>query len=875
MNARSIHRVSRLRPGALIAAPLVLLLLSSQCAWAARISHDRARSIALRWLALNATPLGARMGSVTGTVTGYGFRDGSQGYYIVRLKPGGFVVVSGDDRYEPVICFSARGSFEAEPGSPLTALLDRDLRVRRPLTRPRRAAWWGGVGTRGISGPVSDERVAPLVQTRWSQDKAGAQACYNYYTPPNSPGDVNNYPSGCVATALAQLIRFHQYPTSGVGTRMFYITVNGVSQPRSLRGGDGWGGPYHYADMPLTPGFGTTTLQRQAIGALCHDAGVAVRTSYDADASSAVLSEADTALISTFSFGSSVFGFNANHNIGPGLIAMINPNLDAGLPVLLGVYSTAEGHALICDGYGYNGSTMYHHLNMGWAGLDDAWYNLPNVDAKSGGYTSVDQCLYNIYTAGSGEIVSGRVTDNLGRPVPDAIVTAQRSGGGTYTSTTNTKGIYALAKLPSNSNYTLTVQKPYYTFTPRKASTGRSIDREAASGNAWAVDFVGQYEPDLIPPTCTITGPPSPTSASPITFTITFSEPVVGFAASSVVITGGTSSAFSGGGANFTIQVTPNGSGEVTCRVPASVTQDAAGNENLASNIASVIYQDPPPAIAITIPTANGSCARNCSTLTLAGTASDNAGIIAVAWSCDRGGSGVCAGTTAWSATVGLAPGTNVITVTATDTASNTTTTDISVDLVSVSPGEAWHGAAMVSLPIIPDRADPAAVVAFNGWYAYDPAVGYIGYADHRSWFEPTSSTPGRGFWAYLPADGVPSPCGTVPAQNQPVTIHLKPGWNLIGQPFTAPVDWNSSAITITTASGTRPLREARDAVANYAWGWNTAAGAYYLVGDPAILPDAVGILQPWQAYWVKAFVECDMKIPAPTVSAYLLCLSQ
>ena len=58
---------------------------------------------------------------------------------------------------------------------------------------------------------------------------------------------------------------------------------------------------------------------------------------------------------------------------------MVNPNLDAGYPVLFGI-TGAGGHAIVCDGYGYNPSTMYHHLNMGWSGNDDAWYNLPTID---------------------------------------------------------------------------------------------------------------------------------------------------------------------------------------------------------------------------------------------------------------------------------------------------------------------------------------------------------------------------------------------------------------------------------------------------------------------------------------------------------------
>ena len=73
---------------------------------------------------------------------------------------------------------------------------------------------------------VSDVRIAPLTQTTWDQQTAaaaGTAACYNYYTPPYGAGNTTNYPAGCVATAMAQLMRYYQFPTTGVGTASFTI----------------------------------------------------------------------------------------------------------------------------------------------------------------------------------------------------------------------------------------------------------------------------------------------------------------------------------------------------------------------------------------------------------------------------------------------------------------------------------------------------------------------------------------------------------------------------------------------------------------------------------------------------------------------------
>src|SRR5208337_2092222 len=141
------------------------------------------------------------------------------------------------------------------------------------------------------------------------------------------------------------------------------------------------------------------------------------------------------------------------------------------------------------DGYGYSASTLYHHLNLGWSGASTAWYALPLIDTDPYTFTVVDQCVYNAYTNGTGEIISGRVLDQISRPVTNATVSATRSGGGNYTTTTDSQGIYALARIPSASSYSITVTKANYSPVSTNASTGTSSDLAAASGNQWGVNL--------------------------------------------------------------------------------------------------------------------------------------------------------------------------------------------------------------------------------------------------------------------------------------------------------------------------------------------------------------------------------------------------
>jgi hypothetical protein len=244
--------------------------------------------------------------------------------------------------------------------------------------------------------------------------------------------------------------------------------------------------------MVLAPDVNITPTQRQAIGALTHDAGVAVHMDYAALGSGTDAIYIPTALKETFGFSNAIYAYNNSSTIpSPNLNHMINPNLDAQFPALLAIMG-AIGHAVIVDGYGYNVSTLYHHLNLGWGGAADAWYNLPAIDAGDYNFSKVIQCVYNIFPEGSGEIISGRVLNDRGEPVPGAEITAT---GTSTQAISDSQGIYALARIPSASTYTITAAHPDYQFFPQTVSTGTSVTYDSTNsntgtGNLWGIDFV-------------------------------------------------------------------------------------------------------------------------------------------------------------------------------------------------------------------------------------------------------------------------------------------------------------------------------------------------------------------------------------------------
>ena len=323
------------------------------------------------------------------------------------------------------------------------------------------------------------------MQSKWGQGDEGGLRCYNYYTP-------YNYLAGCIATSLAQILRHYARPSGPVGMTRFDVHVNYNLTYLLLRGGDGYGGAYDWGNMVLDPDGSTPELQRQAIGALTHDAGVAVHTSYAMSGSGAYTRNVAIALKTTFGFGNANYGYNGTYTIpSANLNNMINPNLDARFPAILGITDAGgNGHEVVVDGYGYNVSTLYHHLNLGWSGTEDVWYNLPTISTSTYNFNAVIETVYNIFPQGSGEIISGRVLDAAGQPVSGAAITATDTVGNSYTAASDSQGIYALARLPAASTYTITASQAGYVFLPKTVSNGTSLDGNSATGNLWGIDFV-------------------------------------------------------------------------------------------------------------------------------------------------------------------------------------------------------------------------------------------------------------------------------------------------------------------------------------------------------------------------------------------------
>ncbi len=524
-----VHEIYWRKIGRLTAVGLLVssVFLGAFRAAAAEIVAEQARTAAEAWCRRNpgfssaSAPAGVRtVSDLNGTAIGH----------LVDLEDGTTLLLSADDGVTPVLAFSAEGlPPEPESGAPgpFWALARSDLLDRTALARggssvgaasrpsgfrtlddsvgaevgdaaTRARAEWAellaegsGMRVAGVAS-VSDIRVAPLVQTKWGQSKVGSKKVFNYKTP---VGCV----CGCVATAGAQIMRYHRHPTASVSRFTRTCTVNGVSTNCTSIGG-----VYDWANMPVGTLYAAdiTTAHQTAIGTLCYDVGVAVRMDWTTSSSGAYSTDLATAFKNYFGYSGAV-SYSVNSGISAAnLSKALLPCFDAGYPAALGILGTYNGetvgHAIVADGYGYSGTDLYVHLNMGWNGSQNLWYNLPAVGTEYQ-FSAVQDIVYNIYPTGTGSILSGRVVSSVtGEPVVGASVTAvykPRTGSSTtVTATTGANGIYAVRVADPTSflgggtrSWTVTVEK-------NGTSASKSVTMSSASsrsvGNSPNNDFV-------------------------------------------------------------------------------------------------------------------------------------------------------------------------------------------------------------------------------------------------------------------------------------------------------------------------------------------------------------------------------------------------
>ncbi len=304
--------------------------------------------------------------------------ENEQVAFVFEILPQGYVLVATDKRITPVVGFSFRSKFPKDENVFLNWFVREDLKSRLNSLKQGKAkrtvvekniSEWNKL-LNGASDKNRYDIIGPFVMSNWSQGYVNGELVFNYYTP-------NHWSAGCVATAMAQVLNYYKWPLRGTGYHSYYENDAGTL---SADYGNTW---YDWANTLDDYENNVFNLaQQKAAGLLTFHAAVSVNMDFGSQGSEASTSDVPYALHSYFRHSGHYSSVNSS-----GFWSALKNNMLDLRPAILSIKRTdGFGHAAVVDGYFEQNN--YYHLNPGWGGNYDGWYDISG-DWNMSGYTIV------------------------------------------------------------------------------------------------------------------------------------------------------------------------------------------------------------------------------------------------------------------------------------------------------------------------------------------------------------------------------------------------------------------------------------------------------------------------------------------------------
>jgi len=300
-------------------------------------------------------------------------------FYIFNVENnGGFVIVSGDDRMKSILGYAEHGNFDLNDmpenvrwwlGQYEKAILSLNNTTPAPIVK--RSA------TRGTS--EAKEAIAPFITTTWGQHAPYNSQCPTY--------NNENCITGCIATAMAQVMNYTKWPEGATSEIASYTTETlSLSVPK----------------LSATT-FNWDSMADDDIARLMRYCGQAVGMNYGLENSGAYDARIPGALIGKFGYDNGIRIIYRNGYNSETWETMIYNELKAGRPVIYGGQSGNGGHSFICHGY----QDGMFYINWGWDGWYDGYFALTALNPDGNGAYGKDQtAVIGIQKPTGGAIVS-------------------------------------------------------------------------------------------------------------------------------------------------------------------------------------------------------------------------------------------------------------------------------------------------------------------------------------------------------------------------------------------------------------------------------------------------------------------------------------
>ena len=295
---------------------------------------------------------------------------------VIGYKSGGFAVIATDDKFAPVLGYSDT-QFTAD-GMPPAMQWWMDMAEHALQTALDNG--YEVTPTAELRDGKYPEAVGELLTTRWDQSMPYNKELLRI--------TGKNYPTGCMATAMAQIMKYHSYPVTGQGYKGYAI--------------DGKNGNYDFENttyrydrmLDVYSANNYTAEQADAVAKLMLHCGVAVDMNYGLSGSGSFSSDATTALNEYFKYDSRLYSRDIYTKAE--WMDIIFDEISNGRPILYGgVTAQNAGHAFVFDGYDAEGLV---HVNWGWSGSGNGYFEVALLNSNTGSY-SYGQDMILMHTA--------------------------------------------------------------------------------------------------------------------------------------------------------------------------------------------------------------------------------------------------------------------------------------------------------------------------------------------------------------------------------------------------------------------------------------------------------------------------------------------
>ena len=344
---------------------ILSLLLAGAASYGQPVGRQQAKALAKQWLGGEVSEMETSFGA---EAKGRNGADDTPCYYVYGRATGGFVIVSGENRLPAIVAYSREGVWGKEN---LPSALEGYLNTYTQLVQEVRQDEEVQIPLRSIEDatPV----VEPLCKTAWDQGNP-----YNSLCPVDG---TKKCAAGCVAVAMAQIMKHYEWPLRGKGK--VYYTPQGFPSAEMLHV-DFSESVYDWdAMLNTTMELKANKTAADAVAKLCYDCGVSTRMNYSAESSGTYDDYIIQSMYENFGYKASTIQivYRDCYATQEEWDAIWKAELDDGRPVLYsGATTGGYGHEFVVDGYDSNDLV---HVNWGWGGANDGYFDVTVLNATA------------------------------------------------------------------------------------------------------------------------------------------------------------------------------------------------------------------------------------------------------------------------------------------------------------------------------------------------------------------------------------------------------------------------------------------------------------------------------------------------------------